>query len=215
MTRMNERSIQPTNAVAMGHFSEALRAFAAQAKGETLSVNDIAQFMQRRTIGALLLIFALPMVIPIPAPGVSVAFGIPLILVSAQLFLGLTQVWLPRRLATRRIEQSSLASLTNRAMPWLSKLERIARPRLTWLVDGKATLVSGAVCATMGVIITLPIPLGHFVPGVAVVLIAIGLIERDGLLLAIGLGISLAALLLVTLASSALMNLVRSWVISF
>jgi hypothetical protein len=176
-----------------GHLSDALRAFTVRVSGETVSVNEIAQFMQRRTIGALLVIFALPMVISIPAPGVSVAFGIPLILVSAQLLLGFTHVWLPRTFARRQIAQSNLTHLIDRAMPWLSKLEKVARPRLVWLVEGRATLVSGAVCAAMGIVITLPIPLGHFVPGAAVALIGIGLIERDGLMIAVGLGISLVA----------------------
>ena len=47
-------------------------------------------------IGALLLILALPMWLPIPAPGISVAFGVPLILVSAQLLVGRRFAWLPQ-----------------------------------------------------------------------------------------------------------------------
>jgi hypothetical protein len=59
----------------------------------------------------------------------------------------------------------------------------------------------------MAIIITLPIPLGHFIPGGAISIIALGLIEGDGLLIAVGLVVSLVALAVVTLASSALVGL--------
>jgi hypothetical protein len=191
------------------HFSDALRTFTTRISGSSVALSDIAQFMERRSIGALLLVFALPMVIPIPAPGISVLFGVPLILISAELFLGLAHVWLPSRLAERRIARDSLIQLSRVAAPWLRRIEKIARPRLAWFVDGPATYLSGAACVAMAVIITLPIPLGHFIPGGAVSIIAVGLIERDGLLIAGGLTISLVALVVVTFASSALMDLLR------
>jgi hypothetical protein len=50
-----------------------------------VSLADIAEFLGARSIGAWLLILALPMVLPVSAPGISILFGMPLMMISAQL----------------------------------------------------------------------------------------------------------------------------------
>jgi hypothetical protein len=70
------------------HLSTELEAFARLVVTERVDLGTISPFMGRRSIGALLLVLALPMALPIPAPGISVAFGVPLILISAQLLVG-------------------------------------------------------------------------------------------------------------------------------
>jgi hypothetical protein len=60
----------------------------------------------------------------------------------------------------------------------------------------------GAVCLILAVIITLPVPLGHMLPGTAISLLALGLIERDGLAIGIGVATAGLALVIVAVASS-------------
>jgi hypothetical protein len=55
-------------------------------------------------------------------------------------------------------------------------------------------------CLVLALIITLPIPLGHLVPGAAISLMALGLIEHDGLMIIAGFLIGGLALLVVTFA---------------
>ena len=75
--------------------SELLAEHARTVSSERVSLAEIADFLGTRSIGAWLLILALPMVLPVPAPGISVLFGMPLMMISAQLALGGRQVWLP------------------------------------------------------------------------------------------------------------------------
>ena len=60
-------------------------------------------------------------------------------------------------------------------------------------------------------IITLPIPLGHMVPGAAISILALGLIERDGLVIGLGLVIATFGLAIVTVASGSVAAAVRAW----
>ena len=69
----------------------------AEAPGETLRFADLLAGLGERAFGALLLVFALPNCLPVPAlPGLSTLMALPLVLLSAQLALGRRQPWLPR-----------------------------------------------------------------------------------------------------------------------
>ncbi len=60
-------------------------------------------------------------------------------------------------------------------------------------------------------IITLPVPLGHVVPGAAISVLAMGVIERDGVAIGIGFCTALAGLTIVVLASTGLVAALRTW----
>jgi hypothetical protein len=197
-----------------GHFSELLKSFSASLPGETANIGMIIHFMGDRSFGALLLVLALPMALPIPAPGISVAFGIPLILISAQLLLGRRHAWLPARLDTHTITRKELESFVAYAVPKLCILESIARPRVHWMTQDWILRLTGAVCLLLALIITLPIPFGHMVPGAAISLLALGLIEHDGLAMALGLIVSLLALIVVTIASFSIATALYRWIIA-
>ena len=161
----------------------------------------IVQFMRQRSISALLLFLALPMALPIPAPGLSVLFGIPLIVVSAQLLLGRRRAWLPGSLARRSIGRSDFVAFVARALPTLRRLETSIRPRFGWMTGDWTMVPVGAICLLLAIIITLPVPLGHMLPGAAISLLALGLMERDGLVISLGLLAAGVALVVVVIAS--------------
>jgi hypothetical protein len=60
-------------------------------------------------------------------------------------------------------------------------------------------------------IITLPIPLGHVAPGTAICLLALGLMERDGIVIGIRFVAAVLAVLIVTLTSAGAVTAVHHW----
>jgi Exopolysaccharide synthesis, ExoD len=80
---------------AENRLSDLLMRQAAMVTSERVTLGDMAEFLGDRSIGGLLLGLALPMALPVPAPGISVLFGVPLIVISAQLALGYHRPWLP------------------------------------------------------------------------------------------------------------------------
>ncbi len=179
--------------------------------GDRVSLGDIANFLGTRSIGAWLLVLALPMVLPVPAPGISVLFGVPLIILSVQLMLGYRRAWIPGPLARRSIARADYGAMVDRMLPSLRRFERMVRPRASWLANDWAKVPVGLICVVLATIITLPIPLGHIAPGTAICLLALGLMEHDGVV--IGVGFVAAVVALVCVASAGAVNAVHHWFI--
>jgi hypothetical protein len=193
--------------------SELLGEHARTVRTKRVSLADIADFLGTRSIGAWLLILALPMVLPVPAPGISVLFGIPLMMISVQLALGGRRAWLPDFILKRSMARADYVALMARMQPAVERFERLVRPRAFWLANDWAKIPIGLICLVLSMIITLPIPMGHVAPGTAICLLALGLMERDGVVIGIGFVAAVLALVIVTLASAGAVNALRHWFI--
>ena len=68
---------------------------------------DLSRAFGDRAFGALLLVFALPNLLPLP-PGSSTVLGIPLMLISVQLALERTELWPPRAVGERSLGKGDL-----------------------------------------------------------------------------------------------------------
>lgn len=167
-----------------GRLSDILTSIAGDESHDRVSVADIFQAMGDRAFGALILIFALPNIIPTP-PGTSALTGAPLVFLSAQLMLGQSP-WLPRIIADRSMTRSDFASIVSRISPWLARGERMLRPRLSFLIYPPAEYVIGLLCLILAIILTLPVPLGNILPAIAICLFSCGILERDGVFVLLG-----------------------------
>jgi len=176
-----------------------------------ISIGEVLKLLDDRSIWALLLLLALPMAIPIPAPGLSVPFGACMVLISAQLAVGRDHAWIPERLARRSMEASAFAKVVRSVLPTLRRLEKIVRPRKRWLAGDWMRIPVGVTCLILALIITLPIPLGHVVPGTAISLFSLGMMERDGVTVWVGLATAIAGIALVILASQGVYTGFNHW----
>lgn len=175
--------------------SELLIEIATDTGGDRVSVADLLLALQDRALAALLLIFALPNVIPVP-PGTSALLGAPLLLLAAQLAFGM-RPWLPAFISRRSMPRHHFAALITRAAPWLARAERLLRPRWSVLCRPPAEYGIGLVCLLLSLIVFLPIPLGNMLPALAICLMALGILERDGLWVLAGVFTAIASVALV------------------
>jgi hypothetical protein len=152
---------------------------------DRISVGDLLAALGDRAIGALMFFFAAPNILPVP-PGVSTLLGAPLLFLSAQLMLGM-RPWLPGVITRRSISRDDLGTLVRRIVPWLVKAEKLLKPRALVLVRPPVEYLVGFVCLVLAAILMLPIPLGNTLPALAISLLALGVLERDGAWVAIGL----------------------------
>jgi hypothetical protein len=140
--------------------SELLAEHARTVRSERVSLADIADFLGTRSIGAWLLFLALPMALPVPMPGISILFGVPLMIISVQLALGRRRAWLPASVLRRSVGRTDYVALVARMQPALERFERLVRPRASLLASDWAKVPVGVTCFVLAAIITLPIPLG-------------------------------------------------------
>ena len=151
------------------------------AGGERVSLGDMVDAFDARAYGPLIVLFAAPNVLPIALPGISALLGAPLILLTGQLMIGRRRPWLPDVLRRRSLARGSFESLVGRIVPRLVRLEALIRPRLLPLTSGWGKRLIGAAGVILAALVFLPIPFGNAIPGVALVLMAVGLLGRDGL----------------------------------
>ncbi len=162
-------------------------------RGE-VSVDDIVRhFGADASVGWLLLQLAVPALVPSPGVPLGMIFGTGLALLALHLTFGPRPVRLPTWIARRRLATSSLDAATARLKPMIERLERLTRPRLAALVRPSVIRLLGLVVLVNAVLIILPIPLGNTLPAMAVMTMALGLIARDGMAVAAGLGLSVGA----------------------
>ncbi len=188
--------------------SAALYDVLEHATGESIDVGTILGQMGRRSIGAALFIFALPMVLPVPAPGISMIFGIPLVLVSAQLMIG-QRLWLPKAISRRTVPTAQFRMFVERGLPVLRKMESYVRPRWAFMTHDLTMVLVGAMCVFMSIIICLPIPMGNVIPGMAISLVAIGLAGHDGAAILLGVVVGFFSLAIIVVATNGLEAAVR------
>lgn len=165
-----------------------LHALAQDESRDRIAVGDLLESLGDRALAALLFVFAVPNVLPVP-PGTSTILGAPLVFLAAQLAFGL-RPWLPSVIASRTMSRTDFATLVRRIGPWLARAERLLRPRATRLVSRPMEHLVGLVCLLLAVVLVLPVPLGNMLPALAISLFALGIMERDGLLILAGFAAS-------------------------
>ncbi|MEM9765824.1 MAG: exopolysaccharide biosynthesis protein, partial [Pseudomonadota bacterium] len=165
--------------------SDRLDRLVADAEGENVTLGWILDQLHERAFGLFLLILALPCCIPF-LYGIPQVVALPLMFVSGQILFGRSVPWLPARLAAREVAASSLTSLAERAGPWLRRIEAVSRPRLAALTRAPFDRIVGLALVLFSASILVPLPGTNTVPGFAVVLVAMGLLQRDGALVILG-----------------------------
>ena len=165
--------------------SQVLRHLAEEPGADRISIGDLLTALGDRAVAALLFVFAVPNIVPTP-PGASTILGAPLLILAVQLTFG-RRPWLPavvRRQSMSRVDYQSLAA---RITPWLERAERLLRPRWSFLALPPMEYLIGLVCLLLAIVLVLPIPLGNIPPAIAISLMALGILERDGLWVLAGL----------------------------
>jgi hypothetical protein len=105
--------------------------------------------------------------------------------------------WLPPVIANRSMSRDDFAQTISRATPLLARAEKLLRPRLSFFVKDRAQNVIGAVCLLLAVVLMLPIPFGNMLPAVAISLISLGVLERDGAWVLGGFAVAAASIFVV------------------
>ena len=174
--------------------SEVLIGVAEDSSIETVTIAELMTSLEGRARAALILLFAFPNALP-AIPGTSGILGLPLLYITFQMMLG-RNPWLPKFIADRGLPRHRFAQLIDKLVPHLARTERLLRPRMRALSGHTAELFLGAVCLVLAIVLTLPVPLGNMLPAFSMCLIALGILERDGLWVLVGLVSSVIALVI-------------------
>jgi hypothetical protein len=190
--------------------SQRLHQLARDAEGDMVTLDWIMGQLHERAFGLFLLVLALPCCIPF-LYGVPQIVALPLMFVSGQMLLGRSTPWLPRKLGARQVATASLEGLAERAGPWLRRIEAVSRPRLAALTRRPFDQLVGIALVVFSASILVPLPGTNTVPGIAVVILSMGLLQRDGILVILGAVLGTAWIGTLLVAGATLASLIKAW----
>lgn len=188
--------------------SAVLRHLCDASDDDSLTVGEIVLLFGRRAFGALMFIFAIPNTLPLP-PGSSSILGLPLVLLAPQVMLGFRRPWLPKFIYNRHVKSSDLHRLLDPLISKLERVEKISRPRLTFLFGPIGDRVIGVVCTLLAIVLIFPIPLGNLAPAICIGALSLGLFQRDGVIALVGYGVFVLSIGLLVLSAGAVMLAVQ------
>ena len=152
-----------------------------------LRLSEVLSSADDRGFALVLLLSTFPFVLPFPTLGLATPVGFALALGALGLVLG-RPASLPPSLGALEIGPAALAraaAVVSRAT-WV--LSRVTRPRMPFMMGRVMRIALGLSLFTAAVVLGLPIPLplSNFFPAVAILLLAAGMLEGDGLLVLAG-----------------------------
>lgn len=166
-----------------------LNRLVSELDGERVTVDHIVRELRRRSFGGLFILLAAFGLLP----GLSFFAGLAMLLPAVQMVLGFRAPRLPGFIRRRELDVSGFSTLVRRIIPWVERLERFVKPRWLWLTLLPVPNLIGVAVIGLALVIMLPLPFSNLPPAIAMFCLSIGLLERDGMMIAIGLLVGLLA----------------------
>jgi len=178
-----------------------LRETAANLPAERVSMQTLAQAHGPAAPGTWLLLMAVPCLLPVP--GVGTVLGLGMAALAAAMWRGQSSACLPRRVAELELSRTWAQRVLGMLASAYCVAGRLARARLSHLASPERRSWTAAAIGLMAFIVVMPIPFGNVLPALALMLIGLGLVFRDGV--AVVLGLAMAALAMCVTAGVMLM----------
>ena len=173
-----------------------LRDAAAAIQDERVSMRTMAQAHGPEAHGTLLLLLAMPCLLPVP--GVGTVLGLGMAALAVAMWRGHCAPCLPQRVAELELPRHWAQQVLVGLASAYALAGRHARARLSHLaISGQRSATALAV-GLMATIVVMPIPFGNLLPAVALVFIGLGLVFRDGVAVILGLLMSGVAMVATT-----------------
>lgn len=183
----------------------------------TLTANQLIERTQGRGIYFVLIILSLPFVVWVSVPGMSTAFGFIIALLALRMAFGQSPR-LPARLGDRQIPVKLKKVILGGGLKFCRLIEKAVRPRHTvWMTWRAAHVGNALLIVFMAVLMSLPLPSPPFLgsnalPSYAIILIAMSMMERDGVLIWFSYGAALGALSYFILLGGLIVSQFGKWV---
>ncbi|NES97593.1 MAG: exopolysaccharide biosynthesis protein [Desertifilum sp. SIO1I2] len=198
---------------------ELQRYFFEEERASTVTLSEILSLAGERIFGFLFVLLSLPSALPVPAPGYSVPFGIVIFLLAVQLIAGAKQPALPERVSHRPIALKQIQGIMKAGIPWLRRIETIARPRLMGVCTSlPGRVVMGSAIALMAISMMIPIPGTNTLPAMGIFVTGFGLMEDDGfislgglILCVMGAILSTSIIVALYIGGSNILDLLKDW----
>ena len=176
--------------------SEILKKVGQKQKGGKTKISELMEDFHENGILLAMIFFSLPVAIPLPyPPGFTTVMGIPLMILSIQMLLGNKKVSLPQKINDYELKNSTLRAISDKVVPRLVSVEKYVKPRFSFAKSVYCEQFIGFISLLAAFSVALPIPLTNAIPALGIAVMALGLLNRDGLVIIVGFFITVIGLL--------------------
>ena len=172
--------------------AQRLREAAASLPDDRVPMESMMRAHGPEAHGTVLMLLAAPCLLPVPGVGTVLGLGIAALAVT--LWSGKAEPSLPRRVANLQLSRHWAQRVLLTLASVYALAGRCAKARLDLLAYASWRFASALAVGAMGFIVLLPIPFGNVLPAIALMLIGMGLVFRDGVAMILGLLMAAVAL---------------------
>ncbi|WP_447044733.1 exopolysaccharide biosynthesis protein [Vreelandella sp. H-I2] len=157
---------------------------------DQVSIGMVVESIGSRSFGPLLMLIGITLFSPLSGvPGMSIFMASFVLLVAVQMLFGRKQFWLPHYILNRSVEHGKL----QKVLDWLNKpargIDRVLKPRLTFLVRNGGSYAIAAICVVVGLFMPFMelVPFSSSAAGLALLALGLSLVVHDGVLVLLAL----------------------------
>ena len=158
-------------------------------QNETVTLRELLELVGEQGLLLFCCILSLPFLLPVSLPGVSTVFGLVIVLIGIGVTLNRVP-WLPHRLMNHAIQREHIVTALNKGARTFMPLERWLRFRLASLTTGQwMNRINGLILTLSGILLLFPmgpIPFSNTLPALAIILLVLGMLQRDGVFIIAG-----------------------------
>jgi hypothetical protein len=176
--------------------SEALESTRAAVSGHRVTLRELLALVGEQGLLVFCAILAMPFLLPVSLPFMSTALGTPMLLIGIAVVLNRVP-WLPERLLDHALPTETVQHVLERAAHTAARFEHLVRPRLLGLTATPAiNSLNGVVLVTAVLLLMAPLPFVPFantLPAIGIILLCLGMAERDGVVIVAGYVVALVS----------------------
>ena len=173
---MQRKNIEMTAAESIEHVIKNL-------SGDVVTLREIINVIGREGMLVFCIFLTLPFMVPVSIPGISTLFGLAIGLIGLGVMTH-RPPWLPDRLIRKKFPAHRLRLALEKGTIWIHRLERISRPSIPVLTHGSGMArINGLMLIAGALLLMAPfglIPFSNTLPGLAILFLATGVLQRDG-----------------------------------
>lgn len=178
--------------------STAFERAAGELRSQTVTVRELLELIGEQGLLLFCAFLAIPFLLPVAIPGTSTVFGLLMVLIGFGVATDSLPL-VPKRLLDHALSSQHVVPALHKGAAAFRRFETLIRPRALAMTGGRvANFVNGCVIVLAALVLMLPLPLVPFtntIPALAVVLLSIGMVERDGVVIGLGYLATVAAAL--------------------
>ena len=149
---------------------------------ETTTINAVLGELGPRSFGGILILIAGLGLLP----GISVLTGVVILALGMQILVGFRSPLLPSFLAAKRLKVETVQTVLRKCITYVAFIEKWVKPRWLFLNLPLVNRLVGLIIISLGIVMMLPFPFSNSPPAIAIMILSIGQLERDGVMIVIG-----------------------------